>query len=135
VPQWILFGQVHSVAHSLKNVLPAAETCSITLMYIYFNDFNDMLTFKVRTSKLSGTYCAWNLYGPKSLNWRLWKYSVIILSWNAKCYIYYIYYNIPKDLPVVLSWNFRHVDFITLYTINFCSDCMQVQTASLHSLW
>jgi hypothetical protein len=41
-----------------------------------------------------------------------WKYSVIILSWNAKYHLYYRYFEIPKELPLVFSWNLRRVDFL-----------------------
>jgi hypothetical protein len=37
---------------------------------------------------------------------------VITLSWNAKYHLYYIYFEIPKDLPLYFSWNLRHVDFL-----------------------
>jgi hypothetical protein len=62
---------------------------------------------------------------------------VIILSWIAKYNLYYICYEITKDLPFVFSSTLNHgdiVNIITLYTIIFCSDCTRVWTASLHSL-
>jgi hypothetical protein len=44
---------------------------------------------------------------------------LIILSWNVKYHLYYIYFEIPKDLPLVFSWNLKHVNFLknshTLY--------------------
>jgi hypothetical protein len=42
---------------------------------------------------------------------------MIILSWNAKYNLYYICYEIPKDLPVVFSSILRHGDFVNIITI------------------